>query len=266
MFKFITDKPFWVNLLAALLLAFLMLVIFLQLLGLITKHGKYLTVPSVTGKKTKEAIKFLEDKGFEVVIQDSLYTDTAKMGIVLKQLPDPNSTVKINRTVFLTVNRVTLPMIEMPALEGKTLSFALNILERSHLKLGDTTYETNFMRGSVLGQSYNGNKITSGTKIPWGSKIDLVVGSGLGDQLIKVPSLLGLTYAEAKGVLQQEGITMGALIVDPGITDTLSAFVYMQNPPRLTEDKQPVYIQSGQLLDIWVSKEMKVIKDSTNNQ
>ncbi len=125
MFKFITDRPFWVNLLAAIALAFLVLFIFLQLLGRITKHGQYLTVPSVMGKKTTDAIKFLEDKGFEVVIQDSVYTDTAKMGIVLKQLPDPNSTVKINRTVFLTVNRVTLPLVEMPALEGKTLNFAL---------------------------------------------------------------------------------------------------------------------------------------------
>ena len=122
------------------------------------------------------------------------------------------------------------------------------------------------MRGSVLSQSYKGNKISSGTKIPWGSKVDLVVGSGLGNQMLKVPSLVGLTYAEAKDMLAQEGITMGALIVDPGVKDTLGAFVYMQNPPGLNQDKQPVYIQSGQFLDLWVSKEMKIIKDSTNNQ
>ena len=45
--------------------------------------------------------------------------------------------MKVNRTIYLTVNRLTLPLVDMPALEGKTLNFALYILDRSHLKLGD---------------------------------------------------------------------------------------------------------------------------------
>ncbi|MFT3911006.1 MAG: PASTA domain-containing protein [Ferruginibacter sp.] len=264
MFKFLTNKPFWVNLLVALFLVFLTVFIFLQLLGVITKHGQYLTVPSVLGKKTSDAVKFLESKDFEVVIQDSIYVDTAQKGIVLKQLPDPNSTVKVNRTVFLTVNCTVLPLVDMPALEGKTLNFAMNILARSHLTLGDTVYKPHFMRGSVLAQSYKGTDIKSGTKIPWGSSIDLVIGSGLGEERILVPSIVDLTLAEAKIVLAENGIEIGAIIPDPGITDTAAAFVYQQNPPRLNEDKQPVYIQSGQLMDIWVSKTKKVIKDTTN--
>ena len=263
MFKFITNRPLWVNILAALAFAFLVLFLFLQLLGQLTKHGKYLTVPSVEGKKTREAIQLLESKGFEVLIQDSVYTDTARMGIVLKQLPDPNSTVKINRTVFLTVNRVTLPLVEMPALEGKTLNFALEILKRTHFKLGDTTFRPDFMRGSVLEQTYKGNKIEPGTKIPWGSSIDLVVGSGLNEERMLVPNLVGLTFAEAKNILQENGILLGALVPDPGIVDTSAAFIWKQVPPRFNEDKEPVFIQSGQLMDLWISPEMKVARDTT---
>jgi beta-lactam-binding protein with PASTA domain len=265
-FKFITNRPFWVNLLAAFVLALLILFIFLQLLGMITRHGQYLTVPSVTGKKTAEAVKFLEDKGFDVVIQDSIYTDTAKMGIVLKQLPDPNSTVKINRTVYLTVNRVTLPLVDMPALEGKTFNFAMYILSRSHLQLGDTVFKPHYMRGSVLEQQYRNQSIAAGTKIPWGSRIDLVIGKGLEDKQVLVPSLIGLTLAEAKIVLEQNEIVLGAIVVDPGVKDTLAAFVYQQSPPKLNEEKEPVYIQSGQLMDIWVSAEMKVPRDTTITQ
>lgn len=263
MFKFLTNRPFWVNLLAALVLVFLMVFIFLQLLGMITRHGQYLTVPSVIGKSTTEAVKFLEGKGFEVVIQDSVYTDTANMGIVLKQLPDPASTVKINRTVFLTVNRLTLPLIEMPELEGKTLNYAMIILERNHLKLGDTSYKPDFMRGSILEQSYNGHKIAHGSKVPWGSRIDLVIAGGLTDERILVPSLLGLTVAEAKTLLEANGISIGAIIPDAGITDTAAAFVYKQKPPKFTEDMQPVFIQSGQLMDLWISPVMKVLEDTT---
>jgi beta-lactam-binding protein with PASTA domain len=261
-FKFLTNRPLWVNILAAIVLVLLILFIFLQLLGLITKHGQYLTVPSVTGKNTADAVKFLEDKGFEVVIQDSIYTDTAKKGIVLKQLPDPNSTVKINRTVFLTVNRLTLPMIDMPALEGKTLNYALVILEHSHLKLGDTTFKPDFMRGSVLEQKYNGNKITYGTKIPWGSQIDLVIAGGLSEERFLVPSLIGLTVAEAKTVLEANGISIGAIIPTGHIADTSAAFVYKQNPPKFNEDKEPMYIKSGQLMDLFISSEMIILDSS----
>jgi len=261
-FKFLTNRPLWVNIVAAIALVLLILFIFLQLLGLITKHGQYLTVPSVVGKTTKEAVKFLEDKGFEVTIQDSIYTDTAKMGIVLKQLPDPNSTVKINRTVFLTVNRVTLPTVDMPMLKGKTLAYALMILERSHLTLGDTTYRPDFARGAVLEQSYRGNPVEAGAKIPWGSSIDLVIARGVTQDRFMVPSLVGLTYAEAKAILDSNGIVLGAMVVDPGVRDTGAAFIYKQSPPRFTEEQQPVYMQSGQLMDIWISREMK-LPDST---
>lgn len=265
MFKFITDKPFWVNLLAAIVIIMLVLYLMLQMLGVITRHGQYLTVPSVTGKKTEEAVKLLESKGFEVIIQDSIYIDSAKMGIVLKQLPDPNSTVKINRTVFLTVNRVTLPLVDMPSLQGKTLNYALEILKRSHLQLGDTSFRPDFMMGSVLEQNYAGNVISSGTKLPWGSKVDLIIGGGLTEQRIMVPNLVGMSLGEAKLILEQNGIGLAAIIADAGITDTLAAFIFKQNPPRFTEENQAVFIQSGQLMDIWISKEMKIAKDTTNN-
>ena len=234
------------------------------MLGVMTNHGAYLTVPSVVGKKTDEAVKFLESKGFEVVIKDSVYTDTAKNGIVLKQIPDPNSTVKINRTVLITVNRVTLPMIDMPALEGKSLNFALEILKRSHLKLGDTIYRPDFMRGSVLEQLYRGNKITSGSKIPWGSRVDLVIGSGLNQDPILVPQMEGMTFEEAKILLQENGILLGAVVADPDVVDSAAALIWKQSPPRYDDQKEPVYIQPGQLMDLWISKEMRLVTDTLN--
>ena len=262
LFRFLTNRPFWVNLLAAVFLAFLLIFLVLQLLGMITRHGEYLRVPSVLGKKTDEAVKFLESKGFDVNIVDSVYTDTAHMGIVLKQSPDPNSTVKVNRTIYLTVNRLTLPLVDMPALEGKTLNFALYILDRSHLKLGDTIYKPDFMKGSVLEQQFKGKAITPGTKIPWGSAVDLVVGKGLDGTPIPVPSLLGMTYSEARAILDSSGIGI-SLVVDPDVKDTLASFIYKQSPPKLNENKEPVYMQSGQIMDLWISAEMKVLPDST---
>ena len=265
MFKFITNRPFWVNLLAAILLAFLIIFLMLELLGWITRHGKYLTVPGVTGKGSQESVQLLESKGFDVVIQDSIFIDSMPRGVVLKQLPDANATVKVNRTVYLTVNRYVPPMITMPQLEGKSLVFALDLLRRSHLKLGDTSYKPDFMKGSVLEQHYNGVKIATGAKVRWGSKISLVIAGGLNEQQIMVPDLLGLTYAEAKAQLEQNGINVGALIADAGVRDTLAAYVYKQNPPRYDDEKRPLYIRSGQLMDIYLSPILITPRETTDS-
>lgn len=264
MFKFITNRPLWVNFLAAVLLAFLLIFLMLQLLGWITKHGEYLTVPAVKGKGTQQSIQLLESKGFDVVIQDSIYTESLPRGTVIKQLPDANATVKINRTVFLTVNRYILPMIAMPKLEGKSLSFAIDLLERNHLQLGDTIYKPDFMKGSILEQQYNGVKIMPGAKLRWGSKITLIIAGGLNEQQMMVPDLIGLTFAQAKAQLELIGINIAGIIADGAIKDTAAAFIYKQNPERFDEERRPRYIRPGQLMDIYISPVMIVPRDTAN--
>jgi eukaryotic-like serine/threonine-protein kinase len=265
MFKFITDRPFWVNLLAAAALGLLLIFFTLQMLGWITKHGEYLTVPAVKGKPTDEAIKLLESKGFDVTIQDSIFTDTLQRGIVIKQLPDADATVKVNRTVFLTVNRYMPPMIIMPALEGKSLGFALELLKRSHLQLGDTTFKPDFMKGSVLEQQYKGSKIEAGTKVVWGSKISLVIAGGLQNEQVLVPDLVGKTYAEAKAELEMSGINIGAIVAKDAIKDTATAYVYRQSPGRYDDEKNLIFIHPGQLMDIYISQTMVLPQDSVTN-
>jgi len=263
MFKFITNKPFWVNLLAAMALGFLIIFFILQLLGWITKHGEYLTVPSVKGKGTAEAMKLLDDKGFEVMITDSVYTDTARRGTVLKQIPDANSTVKINRTVFITVNRYVPPMIVMPPLEGKGLNFVMAILQRNHLQLGDTTFRPDFAKGTVLEQRYKGSRIPAGAKVQWGSRIDLIVAGGLDEESnIVVPDFMGKTYGEIKTELDSLGVLV-TLVAGPDVKDTLSAFVVKQNPSHFNENKQFQYIKPGMVMDIFLSKENVSLSDST---
>jgi eukaryotic-like serine/threonine-protein kinase len=261
-FKFITNKSIWVNILAAVSLAILLIIIVLQLLGWITKHGEYLTVPGVIGKDYQQSIVLLESKGFDVVIQDSVFTDTISRGAIIKQLPDSNATVKINRTVFITVNRYIPPMVIMPMLEGRSFGFALELLKRNHLQLGDTTFKADFMKGTVLEQEFKGYRIAAGAKVQWGSRINLVIAGGLMDQETMVPDLIGLTYAEAKAQLELLGVNIAGIIGNGLITDTASAFVYKQNPEPVDEEKRPLFIRSGQLMDLYISSVKTFSKDT----
>jgi beta-lactam-binding protein with PASTA domain len=253
--KFITGKPLWVNIVFALVLVTVILLLFLLSLNIITRHGKTITIPSVTGRSYSEATKILEQQGFEVEIQDSVYNDTAKALSVLRQFPEADEVVKTNRTVYLTINRAVPPTIEMPLLEGLSFRNAQIVMKQYGLKMGDTSYRADIAKNSVLEQLYNGNRIKPGTKIQMGSEIDLVLGSGLGQDEFGMPDLFGMSYAEAKIVIESNGLLLGLAIPDADVSDTNSAFVYQQRPDRFTPDRRITRVRQGQSVDLFLSLE-----------
>ncbi len=95
----------------------------------------------------------------------------------------------------------------------------------------------------------------AGTKIRWGSSIDLVIGGGLVEVQIPIPDLLGLTVSEAREQLQAKGLLLAAILTTGPVTDTANAFVIRQNPDAVHDDETPAYIRPGQTMDIWISTE-----------
>lgn len=253
----------WVNVLAAMLLALLLFGLFLFSLGWVTGHGNAATVPNLTGKSFEEAKVLLEKSGFEYEIQDSLYIDTMPPLQIIKQIPDADEVVKSNRTILLIVRSVDPPLVEMPNLIGYSFRNAEVVLATMDLKVGDTLFRPDFARNAVLEQRYNGSKITAGTRIRKGSLITLVLGDGIGDQPIGVPGLIGLDYAAAKLILDSSRLGFGAIVLDAGLRDTLSGYIYRQSPTRLDEDGLPVKIRPGQLIDIWIGTE-RPLADTLN--
>lgn len=265
MFKFLTHRPLWVNILAGIILAIAIFALFLLSLNWLTGHGKAATVPSVTGKNYEEAKSILKKAGFDIEIQDSVYVDTMRPLSVIRQIPDADEVVKSNRTVFLIISRAIPPEMEMPNLVGYSFRNAEMILNNMDLKIGDTTFKPDFAKNAVLEQWYNGAQITSGTKIRKGSTISLVLGDGVGKREFAVPVITGMTFAEAKALLEGAGLGIGAIVADVGVTDTLNAFIYKQNPERFDEDKRLLHIRSGQLMDVWLQLD-KPVKDSATKE
>lgn len=265
MFRNITKRPLWVNIAVGLGIVIALFVVFVLSLNWITHHGESKTVPSISGKLFNEAQQILEKEGFELVVQDSVYYDSLKPGMVIKQVPEADEVVKVNRTVYITVNRVVPPDIAMPNLIGYTFRNAEMILKNLKLRLGDTTFKPDFAKNSVLEQLYNGQSISPGTSIKEGSAISLVIGSGIGNQDMAVPKLIGLTYSEARILLETNGLIVGSLIADPLVKDTTNSYVYKQSPAYITSDGFRVRIRPGQMIDVWLSVE-RPVTDSTGIQ
>ena len=265
MFKFITHKPLWINILVVIVLTLLLVLIFFGSLDYLTKHDQYQKVPSVVRKNVDAARKILEDKGLEVEIQDSLYIDTIPKLAVIKQSPGADATVKVNRTIYLTINRAQPPLVEMPNLVGFSIRNAQMYLENLGLHLGDTSFRPDIAKNAVLEQLYNGQPIKSGTKIFMGSSIGFVLGNGVGTFEMAVPDLIGKHYSQAKSLLRSLNLNFTP-VFDPDVSDTPGSYVTRQNPQKYSasSDKRLNRIKPGQTIDIWLSSR-PLPTDSTGN-
>ena len=266
MFQFITGKSLWLNLLAGFILMVLLLFLLSIILGPCTRHGKNKIVPNVVGKSYEEAEKILSNSGFDIEVQDSIYTDTTAKGTVLRQVPEGDANVKISRTVYLTINRHVPPTVEMPNLIGFSFRNAELQLKNMGLRIGDTIFKPDFAKNSVLEQRYhNGNAIPPGTKIQQSTLVDLVLGNGVGDIEFSVPNLIGMRFGDAKAFLESNGLSFLVVLTDPEVTDTLNAFIRVQTPPRMGDDGKRIKIRSGQTMDVILSLERPVIDTLAQN-
>jgi eukaryotic-like serine/threonine-protein kinase len=265
MLKFITHRPLWVNMLTAILLAVFVFAVFLLSLNFLTHHGRSRTVPLVVGKIFQDAEKILVREGFDIVIQDSLYVDSLPPLAVIKQVPESDAVVKVNRTVYLTLNRAMPPTIDMPNVIGYSFRNAEMNLANAGLRVGDTIYKSDFAKNSVLDQLYKGEHINPGTKIQMGSPVTLVLGTGVGETYFNVPNLVGWTYGDAKAKLEGYGLNILVVQADASIKDTLGAFIYRQDPSRFDDEGKPLRIRTGQLISVWLSAEKPAGPDSTTN-
>jgi eukaryotic-like serine/threonine-protein kinase len=267
-FTFLTKRPLWVNILSVIILTGLLVILFFSSLNFITKHGQYEIVPSVIGKDADAARKILEAKGFEVEILDSIYVDTIPKLAVIKQTPEGEATVKVNRTIYLTINRAQPPLIDMPNLVGFSIRNAEMYLQNLGLNLGDTTFRPDIAKNAVLEQLYNGRPIAPGTKIFMGSSISFVLGDGIGTTELSVPNLMGKQFSEVESLLRSMGINYTPAF-DLDVRDSANAYVYKQKPDVYTEmiPGQKVFnrIRPGQSIDLWLSSRQMVSLDSTGN-
>lgn len=267
----IVQKPLWQNILIGIGCLFFLLIVFFLSLGWITGYGKTAKVVSVVGQSYVAAQQQLESAGFEVVILDSIYVDSVAKLAVIRQTPEADEIVKAGRTIYLTINRMVPPQVEMPSLVGFSLKSAELYLQSLQLKLGAVTYKPDFARNAVLDQLFNGVPIAQGVKIPLGSTIGLVIGTGVGGEETDMPNLVGLTYLDAKNILSLQHINIGSVLSLETIKDSATSFVFRQTPgylstklDSLTGMPLPNKIRQGQLVDLYLSNTPPP-KDSITN-
>jgi beta-lactam-binding protein with PASTA domain len=215
-------------------------------LPLTTHHGQMVTVPNLVGIPQAELDKYLESRDLEYLVEDSTFNPDKPALTVLSQYPAAGQKVKVGRKIFVTLNSRQPPLVRMPNLVNRSVTNAEGELESYGLKKGEITYVPDLQFNAVLKQLYQGHEIKEGAMLPKGSRINLLVGNGLGNQEFEAPNLVGSAYDEAGFTLSGMDLKVGTVIYEttPGRPD---GTVLRQRPEAGAK------IRVGEQIDIWVS-------------
>lgn len=218
-------------------------------LPMYTNHGESVSVPDLSGYTYDEAKDILDRAGLQYEVSlDSGFNTDLKTFAILKQIPEANSQVKTGKTVYITLNAKNPPMLKMPNLVNTHLKNVQEILANMGLGRGDIVYVPDIASNVVLEQKYRGVQVPEGFEIPKGANIDLVVGDGLGNQILAVPDLKGMDEVEAEFLILGSSLRVGnKYYID---TDSVSAGQVLRQTPKAS-----MQVKTGELIDLWIAKD-----------
>lgn len=223
-----------------------------------TNHGESITVPDLYGMKYEELDTFLTEHELRYEVDDSAYSADHPPFTVLRQFPKAGATVKENRIIYVSVNRVAPPTVPLPELVDRSRINAEVVLKSNELKRGRIILEPSPFLNLVKEMRYKGRKIEAGTRVPKGSSIDLVVGDGNGPADFTIGDLVGDTYERALFKLAGWNLHLGRVEIPADVDTTgVEPYVFKQYP--VTGDS----VRVGDPVDLWIAPKGYTPPDET---
>ncbi len=206
-----------------------------------TKHGHGITVPDITRMPLDEATTVLKTRGLRYELAAKRSNEAFPPDFVIDQTPNAGMIVKPNRKIYITINTTSTPTVVVPEVQDLSLRNATIQLQNSGLQVGNVTYESSRFRNSVLRQS-----VPSGRRVTQNTTVDLIVGDGLGNVMVRIPDLTNMHLTEAQNALREAGLRVGSIQFQA--TDRVAPNTVLRYEPY---DQPNVY--EGTAVDLIVS-------------
>lgn len=226
-----------------------------------TKHGESVSVPDLRGLYVEEAQSVLKGNDLYALVIDSVYLKDKALGTIVEQIPVENSFVKKNRSIFLIVNKKQVKMIPLPEVSDVSYRQADALLKSLGLKVLSVEYQPSEFKDLVIDVRYQGKSLEAGTRLPEGASVVLVVGSGMGSDISRVPSLVGLSIQQAKSQAVANAFVIGAVNYDVTPSGDEDSYLVFKQKPAGNES-----VPAGTSINIWLTKDQGLIDNALQNQ
>ena len=171
----------WLNLLGMVAVVIMALVGLKWWLLHYTHHGESIEVPDLYGKDYRVATSEVEELGLRIMANDSTYIKDKPAGCVVVQSPAQGMHVKEGRTIYVTINSLTIPRVRIPDLAGNSsYRQALATLQALEFKVGPPKL-IDGDKDWVYGLQCEGRNLHTGDMVARESLITLIIGNGVTD-------------------------------------------------------------------------------------
>jgi len=249
--QLLTSSKFYLSLFILFLIGTLLLIGFnFFIMPAYTQYHEGLTLPDVTKMPLKKAQSVLTNYGLRYEIAERRANTSYPADYIIDQTPSPNSIVKPDRKVYLTVNTASNPTVIVPDVTNLSLRNAQIQLQNYGLKDGSVSYVSSRFKNSVVRQS-----IPPGTTVDKGKTVNLTVSDGLGIEKVPIPDIVEVRLPQAQQKLQKVGLRIGQIRFKPS-KDFIPNTVLSYSP----NDNDSVVV--GSKLDLVVSERFNVEEES----
>ena len=171
------------------------------------KQVVVVSVLSMTPENAEAALKAISDQFTITVLLEGGFSDTVPEGRVMKQSPEPNTSVAVDEKITLTLSlgpEKKTDVVPDVVGKGKDDAEAL-LLSRGFVpkQAGSQSSDT-VPAGLVLRTDPS-----AGTDLEKGSQVNYYLSAGPDKQMVVVPYLLGYSEEAAVKLLQDEGLKLG---------------------------------------------------------
>lgn len=228
-------------------------------LGVYTNHGQKLELPNYIGKHIDFVDEDATDRGFQIVINDSIHRVGVKGGQILIQNPKPLSFVKENRKVYVTTSKYIPDNFKseylgqiygwpfyMKEKELRGQDIYSNIIDRQHDRGEPDMILGAFYKGKSLLTS--NNETVKNINIPKGETIDFILSTNQGGET-SLPDLMCSTVSGARFILSRSKLNIN--IIEEGEIDVLAESYIVRQDPSLND---MINIPMGETITVYVSK------------
>lgn len=230
--------------------------VWLSLIGVdfYTNHGQSEVIPDLRGQYLEEAEVTLAKQGLYPQVIDSVYVRDKKLGTIIDQIPPAKSTVKRNRAIYLIINSRQVRRVALPDVSDVSYRQADAMLKSVGLSVGSVEYTPSEYKDLVTDVKFHGNSVLPGTRVPEGSSLVLVVGSGSGESGSQVPAVKGMGLAEGTQLLVSSTFMIGAVNYDVIPSGDESEYVIYRQRPAAGSS-----LPAGSRIDVWLSKDKSLL-------
>lgn len=141
---------------------------------------------NVIGKTEEQAVSEIKNAGFASPVIEYEYSDTVEQGLVIRQSPSANASVKSGDTIKIFISRgKETKMVRVPNVVNMSESQARQTLDAYNLNVAinpTTVMNDKIPYGYVAAQDYS-----EGKEVPEGQTITLTMSIGLGFPTVTVP-------------------------------------------------------------------------------